>query len=588
MIVTSSGKIIAGSRILINDSINEFLGTVNNLWSNPANWSLGIIPTTNHIAIIKADCIQNIDFNIKILIVNSNISLISQIRSRSINEGLKNYGTIDFRLGNDTLNGNISNYYFGNILYNSSYRVTLNLIGIYDFPTVFKERLVTNLPPSYSEVSFNDDIYLAEYRRFGNLFVTKFKSNKVITFNYLHIDSHGNNVVFEDDTKVVVLNGCYIYSNSPIVGNNVELIFRGGSPSILHGNINFPSTSKVVFETNNSNFNSTGVSGIYLRNIEIRGVTVDYTPTSDIPSTGNITIININGTNPSSVWNNKYTLIVEGSSPLMPIGKFNANFVNSIVTYNNNGNQDVRVPDDGKYMQLRLANSGVKKLTGNIQCDHLYFAGTATLDLNGFNLTGYTKYTDARNRASTVPLGNYTNVEFKDENLNTVQTLTNGSTVDELIWRGGNFTIGTNTPVFVLNGINPTQWRFIRQFYQQINNITFTFSNVRLEMEAGTPGGLTLNNSNITITGTLDFRRNGLVILNGTSSITCNTLALSLAGAQDIPANVGFTNLTIGGNGMKTLTGNIIVTGTYYRDNINTVFNKNGFTIKNSSGVDLE
>ncbi|WP_410219698.1 hypothetical protein [Pedobacter sp.] len=585
MIVTSSGKILAGpNRIIVSDTINEFLGTVSNLWNNPANWSLGIVPIANHIAVIKADCILNTTGSIKQLIINSSFTFIK--RAALTTENINIYGIFNDNNGNQTTITKGNNSYWNGYIRTANSNIQFNnsgpVIPAIDYYNLY---IGSNLTSPI--------LLLNNTSVFNTLSVG---GNSQFDLSVYNIDT--NDLSLSNNSYLIAKNNNYIRINNLATFNTNTLLatnFTSGTvfefvKDILTNasSINDFGQSKIIFSTNNKTIttNSTeNVNPFVMRNVEIK-------ENIEVTLTGKkFTLFEkIIGLNASSKLDTRGNIDWQGklNSDLLANSLFYANQNDNIFSYNFSGNQEIRVPDDGGYRELRLQNAGVKKLTGNTTCTHLYFAGTATLDLNGFTLTGYTKYTDARNRASTVPLGNYTNVEFKDENLNTVQTLTTGSTVDELIWRGGNFTVGTNTPVFALNGVNPTQWRFIRQFSQQINNITFTFSNVRLEIESGTPGGLTLNNSNITITGTLDFRRNGLVILNGASSITCNTLAFNLAGAQDVPANVGFTNLTIGGSGIKTLTGNIIVTGIYYRDTVNTTLNKNGFTIKNSSGMDLE
>ena len=59
MLVGQSGKVVMGSRdvrlgIPLNDPINRFIGTVSNLWNNPANWSLGNLPTSNQTVVLDS------------------------------------------------------------------------------------------------------------------------------------------------------------------------------------------------------------------------------------------------------------------------------------------------------------------------------------------------------------------------------------------------------------------------------------------------------------------------------------------------------------------------------------------------------
>lgn len=94
MLVGQSNKVVVGTRgsrlgIPINDRINRFLGTISNIWSNPANWSLNIIPSSNYV-----------------IVVESNLQLTSNVVVRGIQKNNlsvidKNGFTIKDNLGND-------------------------------------------------------------------------------------------------------------------------------------------------------------------------------------------------------------------------------------------------------------------------------------------------------------------------------------------------------------------------------------------------------------------------------------------------------------------------------------------------------
>ncbi|WP_293303128.1 hypothetical protein [Pedobacter sp. UBA4863] len=574
MIVTSSGKLIAGNRVIINDTVNEFLGSVSNLWSNAANWSLGVVPTANHIAVIKANCLVNSSGNVRFLVLTE--GCITNVNAQlSIATGMTNFGIINVA-STLALAGNPANYSYGVINVSGT-------IGLYF--------TVDYLLPN---INFNSGCSIAPTNSAG-------QSGRMIIDRNLSGVSISNNLVgiTINDNVRCVFNTFYVYDpygKSFILGSNAKL--TANFFSVISGNIsNTPPTEIEVREnvqfsvwqpnyqsgifrltTNNKNFTVNGNANqyFYVKTILIENIVVSLISSNSVY----LSVLDIYGLNSGSRWDNNGSLALNGLNSFSNC-IFNAYFINSIVAYNA-ANQNIRVPDDSGYLELRLQNSGVKKLTGNTTCKHLYFSGTATLDLNGHTLTGYTKYTNAGNVARTIPQGSYATIEFADENLNATQTFSSGTTVEEVLFRTYSF----NQSSVVMNGVVPTLWRFIRQFTQQINNVNFTFLNLRLEMQSGSPGGLSLSNSNVIIIGTLDFRRNGGVIYNGASSLICSTLIFS-ADSQNIFGNLTFTNLEIKGTGTKTLTTNIVVNGSYYR-NPATILNKNGFTIKDSLGDDLE
>ena len=60
MVVTSQNRVMSsnGTRLIVNDAVDYFLGTVDNNWANPLNWSLGITPSNSHTVYVFADCVM--------------------------------------------------------------------------------------------------------------------------------------------------------------------------------------------------------------------------------------------------------------------------------------------------------------------------------------------------------------------------------------------------------------------------------------------------------------------------------------------------------------------------------------------------
>ncbi|WP_199121260.1 hypothetical protein [Pedobacter sp. ASV28] len=574
MIVTSSGRIIAGNRIIINDMVNEFLGTVNNLWSNPANWSLGVIPAANHIAIIKANCLQQVGILVRELRIAGGITFTS-------NQGLQvndiiNFGTLSLGsftttitsglatvLGNISISGmnilvftglgdlviNALNYYGLRLLGSGKRTLSANLVVISDL-------YVGGQGSGFGGTALFDpdgfDVTVGNFVQAGFANATTTASSKSGTINILGNLSLGaaENIAIPNYTIKVHGN---LSAGSGSAGTNVIncLVLE------THGNNSLMTGNRLL----NANCPIKIISGKIL-----------------IVQNGFVLAIynSIYGENSVSELQVKSTLNIYTPAIVMATGIFKADYNDSLVVYNGT-NQDVRATDDSRYRMLRLINSGTKKLTANTSCEHLYFSGTATLDLNGFTLTGYTRYTDARTISANLPSGNFETLAFGTTTATRTLTLTGNIVCDTFD------ASNASALTIVNNGFNISCPDF-NMIYR--GNATVYHHDYNLLNFWN--GGLKTLTGNINVK-TLNIQGGGTntINFNGFTMNVENIVLISIAGTIHNLYGGNYTNIDISGNGSVQLQGNVIVTGTYSRA-VGVTFNKNGFTIKNGSGVDLE
>lgn len=174
-------------------------------------------------------------------------------------------------------------------------------------------------------------------------------------------------------------------------GGGSTIDFSSGNPSVelrngLGAITSFTSGSGTwSFTTNNQTLNLGNSVMSFDCSILIAGITV--TLSSSIIETFNGVI---NGSNSSSILDNRSTLNYTNATAPMITGKLYCNQAANTFTYGASGNQDIQVPSDPTpgYKNLTLSGSGAKKLLGNVSVKGVYtLTAPATLDTNGFSLT---------------------------------------------------------------------------------------------------------------------------------------------------------------------------------------------------------
>lgn len=565
-----------GNRILVNDPINEFWGYVDNLWSNPLNWSLGFVPTADQTAIIRADCELTIKTTIKRLIVNSDVQLVWKNSTELSVVDLLVSGIIDMTTGG-VLNISGSDYYISDVIVGTG-AISYNGDGT-----------KTILPITYN--------YLTAYGSGVRLLPSNLSANYV---RVQGINGWPSNVILNVDNYDFIVNTLVFSINgSTGAGGGYGRLRKTslGNITRIIGDLelqwNIELSTGVEIEVGGHISGNIGGSGVSnLRKLKLIGEEqiinlgqgwlceeLMITGTITNRSSGTVPVFTPLTPNVSKI-DNRSTLIFTG----IAIPNNLLLYVNqeaNVFGYGRAGNQDIRLPDDGDgYKELRLQGSGVKKLTGNTACEHLYFGGTATLDNNGYTLT-YPKYTDTRNVNSSVPNG-----EFEEVNL--ISTTGIKALSGNIICNIMNCTpLGSGTAYIDFNGFTITAVIFNDVINKTthpggVRNdvlITSGFSSVTLATGMVINGVINNLSANITVLG-------ASMSLSNSSTMNYNRSG----GTQDFVAGVAtYQNLMLSGasGSVKRLVQNVIVNGTYTKST-GVTLNKNGFTIKDSNGNDLE
>lgn len=427
MLVNQNNKVLvnANGKVVINDPINEFLGTVSDLWNNPANWSLGVLPNANQIAVIRADCVVNVSATVRTLVVD--VTSIINLSGSIITTDLLNLGAIVTNGANFTVLGN--NFTFGN--YTSSLPTSLTFAFDGDLALPSDQSLyvaslfIGSLLPSTKSLTANTNIK-------GNLTVRWYASNP----DYVQtiFDLTGFDLIVDGATYLgqsslrlgklkrsnalgkTVFKGAISTGQNAIIFDNClghEVEFWNG---VLH-TINVVSwgDAKCIFKMNNQNYSSS-TNGAIMRFVEIDTIKTTIITNSLLIVTESITGL-FNG---ELIIQSNATLAFRGNSTpsenLFDSGILTLE-LDSRVSYDLDGNQYIKAIS---YEQLGICTSGVKYLKGNVTCNHLYFAGKATLDLNGFTITGYTKYTDSGTVARYLPSGVFEEITLSGGGIKTL------------------------------------------------------------------------------------------------------------------------------------------------------------------------
>lgn len=570
MIVTSSGYVIAGlNRIVINDSVNEFLGTVNNQWSNAANWSLGVIPAPNHVAVIKANCTQNINGNVRVLMIDSSITFTQNFQLTTTN--IINSG-IFLHSHNLIITDGILSVWGNFIRTTDSFEIQFSTSDTFIIPNL-----------NYWGLRLNGGNRILGHNLVVKGFMIRSGNLDMGTFNLI---VEGNDTASNFAQIIAMMNNRYtVYGSSQYnVGvfvaanltSGTTFEFRNGLFIPLVANVADFGESEVRFTTNSlQSLNTNGNYNIKYITIE-NGITLRHVTTNSPGAYVNNT--RITGTNSTSILDCRFWFnFIGANGNLMPIGLLYTNQAENAFSYGGTSNQDIRLPDDGGYRELRLRTSGVKRLIGNTVCTHLYFEGTATLDLNGFTLSGYTKYTDNGTVNRNLPSGTFDTVSLGNVGNTRTLTLT------------GNLTCTT------FDASASWAWTIVNNGFSIITNDFRGWYRGNASVYAHDYSTLSFTNAGVkTLTGNINVgtlninsQLNGITFSGFTMNVT-NINYTTATGEPTYPFYAGtYTTCNITGTGSITLQGNVVVTSTYSRA-VGVTFNKNGFTIKNGSGVDLE
>lgn len=377
MIVTSSGRVVGGSRLVINDNINVFLGTQTVFWNNANNWSLGVIPSQNQTAIIRANCTANIDFTVKNLIVEENRTLLLNTITGTVNFDFNCFGTL-----------NQAGFASNLVLKGISSITGIFIPGVSSLITYSSTASQNVLGLTYNRltISGNSTKTLIGNTTVNGEFIFSSTGFNTSSYDFIVLGTstlgNGSNSPLSQFTKtgttgVTIFTGRANLPNfsSINLGSNI-LEFKGGYT--INSTNSTISAGKIFFNGSQTALGATNGLGL------VANCTAEISngATLEITALGSLSVTSINGLNSSSTLLNKGTLALTSSTPSMILGILDvASFANNLY-YSFNGNFTVPLTT---YRNLFFTGTGIKSLSSNVSCDYLSVA-TSNINLGNFIL----------------------------------------------------------------------------------------------------------------------------------------------------------------------------------------------------------
>lgn len=602
MIINQNNKVIinANGKVIINDPVNEFLGTVSTDWGNAVNWSLGVIPTANHLAIIRANCnvgltrvARKVDIKEGVtLTVNSSsaLDIVEEITGtdKTAKFVVATTGQVyakDFTNIHVTINTN-SNVVFRNnsgLLNYNGFDVTP--LGAYSlrFSNCSNVKILVDVnlntggfTLSFTTIDFlNSNLAVGTLSSDGSMLYRTGQGS--ITANSINSYNYATNTYFQNVAAVSAIN---------LIGGAVHWL----------NTIFDLSGADLVFKTANSQLRGFGLNTLY-HLLKIDGVTVTLESGQDL-----------------IIHQTKFTTVNGGQ--LVALGRIfiiatafplsqNVDHTNSqAVCLTSNSNADDIVINTSYIKNLLLTGIGEKKLTANLTIETLAAivnvnGSTAQYQTNVLNLTSYNLTVNGVTSNSGLSIkrtsdgyitfkGQYNgysyNGGFNFSGVTSANVLEfqNGSTLTHTYFNVGDttFKITTNNQNF---GVSDN--RLIKNLVVDGVVCYLYHANTNFSIQLGDVQ--TING------GSISFRsdRVGAMYLTLLDYTHVNFQNLHIPqvlynGANQNVLAGTYNQLQLLGSGTKTLLGNVVVTGTYLKQSTVTL-NKNGFTIKDSLGNDL-
>lgn len=413
MIVTSSGIVIGGSRLVINDSANIFLGTQNTLWSNPNNWNIGVVPNSNQIVIIRAICVIDTNPTVKNLIIESGVTLSYDSvtpRTLGVINIYDNQGTINMSAGNQNhnlvLNGDMLNSSGTFIAGTGGSRVTYSRDGNQNLlPLNYNILTVGTSGDKFA----SSNLTLAALTSSGTAFLN------LGSFNFICNGSFTPSGILSNGVRKLSATGGTVFNSiAGSVSSNQNWSFANFPLIEFKNGLNIASlavqAANLLFSTNNQNIITTDPhttifsgtmtlgSGISVTvggggMFQITGTTIGSNSTLTNSTTSLFGQSSkygiINGVDSTSIFRNHGQLFYDQATAPMLTGQLQCNNTANIFKYNRGGAQDVT---GGTYRTIEFGGSGVKRLLGNVIVNVTAGGGQSTtggasINLNGFTIT---------------------------------------------------------------------------------------------------------------------------------------------------------------------------------------------------------
>lgn len=544
-------------------------------WNDPSVWettgTTTKLPTKNSIVYIRHNVLANITTTCYHLFISGTLSFATAV-SVSVNGNIQATGTIDMTSAN---NSNL-------VLYGVNNSIVTFVSGASGTVTYARAGDQNIMDLSYRNVtvigSIGTKYAIADLNIHGNLWL----QNGAVELSSYNLTVSGTTTVGQakgtlskTGSGAVLFIGQLTFRDASIISftGNPNVEFRGGIALYTATLPNFGNGS-ISFTTNNQSITSLlGSQSCQFAVMPIISGAITLTIGA------NVTLIlynSINGNNSSSKLINSGTISLRDTTLPMTVGIFDYLTTPNTIEYNFDTNYILPYT---AYYSLSTKGGGLKSLLGNTT-----LLGNLTTGANG------------------APSGN---ISFSSYNLTV-----NGSTqFDSNVIESG----------------SGNSYLFIGNVYFHTGNIDFSYGNPTIEFRGGvtfygttwvlgtgtkkfatnnqvfsTPFGTTLYNIDgpILISGAISLTNNiatspyGMVStgsIDGDNSMStfinkgrvqyqsptqpmttgvldCSTITnnfiYNLSGNQDIKGGT-YQNLTIGGSGVKTLQGNIVVLGTY-------------------------
>jgi hypothetical protein len=572
----------------VDPTSNIFRATVNNLWSNPANWSYARVPLTTDRARIRALCVVDINNAIcnELIVDNGfvlNFNSAATLTAQSIiNTGIINVTTssIFTFTGNNTRNTTWGTFNFGTagtMIFDPTAGTTITIPNLdywncnlgmgtagtgarlFSFDITIRNNSFSSRGSSNIT---NRIININNQCRWGGSSVTVINTSTINAGDFFAFSD--NNESITNSTLNIKLNSSWNCRAINFYGTNNYVNIENGlslsqNPITTWQNVNF--TIKVNDQS------ITGTSSILLKSLTIEDKVLTQ-------STNAITVATINGTTATSKIINKANITYTGQPIPMITGILDlSSFVNTF-NYVNSTNQTIKPIT---YWNLGIGSSVATDNTKTFTSNTLVLGNFTTtnrviLDFTGYNLTvnGTTTATITGGSPTYRSTGNsYLLFKGNFTGTNSPSTLNFTGTGITVEFQNGNQLINNSTfgTALVKATTNNQTWRLVntsRHFIQnlQIEGIVLTYysdNNGGADISGivtGISGGsLSLfDKTRFTLTGATPFVN--CIVAGALNS----GMTYSRAGVQTIASGTyGF--LTSSGTGVKTLLGNVILNG---------------------------
>lgn len=553
---------------------NHFTPTGDELWSNPANWSLGHVPLPTETATIDGgnitlDVVTTI--NKMVIAAGRTLSVASTNRSITVTNEVTSLGVINYTGFNAQLTMNGTGNSIASFIAGTLSTVSYSRSGAQDVLPLTYFHLNTNGAGTKS-LTGNTTVS-GNFRPEGAGRTTStfdFASYNLTVIGVtnpasikLYRSGQGN-LTFIGKVNALSSNIDQDYS----ILNSASIIeFRGGFD--INNNAFLCGDAIYRLTTNNQDIRAGNANHIF-KNVEIiGGITVTNVAASVITMT-NVTALTGKLLNKGQLrYNNNVFPIVQGGGSLDILTAGNT----IGLTYNG----DMNVPTSMAYINLWVGGTGIKTLTANLTVTNFTFEGSSvalsTWDLGNYNMTinGTSSYFGGTMKrlvagantgaGDVIHVGNAStpgsqfHVNMPGMGSGNYMEYRNGfATSTTYILGSGYVRFTTNN-----QAIHVSAAQTIRAV---IENITVTSTSLGTNSINGTTGGSTIIN-----TGTLNYSGAGEPMATGVLSCntTANTFIYSLSGNQDIKAGIyrTLTLSSVGVAGVKRLLGNVSVVNTY-------------------------